>query len=354
MKIIFQDLKKGEVKVEVHNLDDLWYLSHIIEEGDQISGKSIRKIKLGEEDANTKIIKKVVFITIAVEKIEFEKYSNGLRVSGKICEAPEDVPHGSYHSFELEEGSSITIRKKDWAQYQIQTLREACEEKTGDILILVMDRAEGTFALLSRSGYSILTELEGEVGKKGYGDVEGKDFYGELAKQIDAYALRFKVESIIVGSPAFWKEELLAVFKKRNPLLAKHVTLATCNTTGKNGIEEVLKRDEVKTVLKKDRTTRESVLVEELFKEISTQGHAVYGRDEVLEAGDAHAIKVLLITDSYLQEQRREQSYTVIDQLMKEVDRAKGAVQIISSEHEAGKRLQGIGGIAAILRYKLK
>ena len=38
---------------------------------------------------------------------------------------------------------------------------------------------------------------------------------------------------------------------------------------------------------------------------------------------------------------------------MKIVDSTKGEILIISSENEAGKKLDGLGGIAAILRFKL-
>ena len=42
-----------------------------------------------------------------------------------------------------------------------------------------------------------------------------------------------------------------------------------------------------------------------------------------------------------------------IDYIMRSVDNAKGDVVIVSSEHEAGKKLDGLGGIAGILRYKM-
>ena len=49
MKIIHSDLKKGEIKVKAENLDDLWYLSQIIEKNDFIKGRTFRKIKIGED-----------------------------------------------------------------------------------------------------------------------------------------------------------------------------------------------------------------------------------------------------------------------------------------------------------------
>jgi protein pelota len=39
--------------------------------------------------------------------------------------------------------------------------------------------------------------------------------------------------------------------------------------------------------------------------------------------------------------------------MMKETDNAGGNVHIISADHEGGKKLDGLGGIAALLRYKM-
>ena len=59
MKLIHSDIKKGIVKVKVENLDDLWYLNRIIEKNDFIKGKTLRKIKIGEEtQRKQKTIKK--------------------------------------------------------------------------------------------------------------------------------------------------------------------------------------------------------------------------------------------------------------------------------------------------------
>src|SRR3989344_2732562 len=296
MKIIFQDLQKGELKIEITTLDDLWYLSHCIEINDQVQGRTLRKIKLGDDsDKNVKIIKKPVTLKINVERVEFQKFSNNLRISGKITEAPEDIPHASYHTIEVEEGTVIKIIKKSWPKYLLQKIKDACEDKGSKILIVALERDEVTYALLTSSGYKILADLEGEVGKKGYADIEEKDFYTEVAKHLDAYAQRYEVQNIIIGSPAFWKEELVKIIKKKYGSLGPKITLASCNTVGKNAIEEILKREEVKTVLKNDRTARETALVEELLKEIAKDASAAYGKKEVNVAVYAHAVRSLLV-----------------------------------------------------------
>jgi len=59
MQITHKNLKKGEVKVKIDNLDDLWYLSHIIDIGDLIKGQTIRKVRIGDkDDRKSEIIKK--------------------------------------------------------------------------------------------------------------------------------------------------------------------------------------------------------------------------------------------------------------------------------------------------------
>lgn len=354
MKIVFQDLGKGEVKIQVTCLDDLWYLSQIIEENDEVSGKTLRKIKLGDNpDKNVKIVKKPVYLRINVEKVEFHKYSNSLRVSGKVLEGPEDVSQGSYHTFDIDDQTQIRIFKKSWPKYLINKLNEACEDHGTKVLIIALERENATYALLTSSGYEILTEIEGDVGKKGYGEVQEKDFFSEIAKHIEEYDERYHPSSIILASPAFWKEDLFNIIKKKHSHLSSKVTLATCNTNGRNAIEEILRRDEVKTVLKRDRTIKESSLVDELFKEISKNADAAYGLVEVKAAAEAHAIKILLVTDEYIMTKRKENNFDELDYIMKEVDRSRGEVHIISTEHDAGKRLQGLGGIGAILRYKL-
>ena len=50
---------------------------------------------------------------------------------------------------------------------------------------------------------------------------------------------------------------------------------------------------------------------------------------------------------------REENKYKGIEEIMKQIDNTKGDIFIISSEHEAGKKLDGLGGIGAILRYKI-
>ncbi|MBU1204657.1 MAG: hypothetical protein KKE93_01995, partial [Nanoarchaeota archaeon] len=246
MKQIYFNLRKGELKLKVENMDDLWCLSHVIEPGDIVKGKTIRKIKIGETNQRkVNIVKKTVFIEIRVENVEFHEYSSVLRVSGTITQGPEDVTKGSYHTFNLEQGSIITIIKEKWLSFQIEKIKQASVE-TKKILICVLDRDNACFGLLKKQGFSLLSEIKGDVEKKADLKTKTGNFYNEVINKLYDYVERYKIENIILASPAFWKEDLMKNIKDGE--IKKKITLATCSCSGKEAINEVLKRPEVKNV----------------------------------------------------------------------------------------------------------
>ena len=351
MKQIHVNLKKGEMKLKIENMDDIWCLSHIIEPEDLVRGKTVRKIKIGESDQRkVNIVKKTIFIEIRVENVEFHEYSSILRVSGTITQGPEDIQKGSYHTFNLEPGTVITVIKKQWLSFQIEKIKQASVE-TKKILICVLDRDEVCFGLLKKQGFSLLSEIKGDVEKKADLKAKTGNFYGDVVNKLYDYAERYKIENIILASPAFWKEDLMKNIK--NDEIKKKITLATCSCSGKEAIDEVLKRPEVKNVLSQQRVAKELKLVELLLEEISKNSLAVYGLKETEKAVTAGAVEKLLVTDGLIQKTRLNKTYEKIDPMMKNTESMKGTVNIIGSDHDGGKKLDGLGGIAAILRYKL-
>lgn len=352
MKLIYSNLKKGEVKVLTQSLDDLWYLSTLIEPRDIVKGRTLRKIKAASSDEKSKeAVKKPVFIKLEVENVEFSKYTNVLRVSGIIKEAPEEVPLGEHHTFNIDDNTTITIIKENWLKYQLDKLKEACEEKRSSLLICIHDREEAYFALFKKYGYEVLANIRGEVQKKREENIKKENFYLTIIKKLREYIERYKIKQVILASPAFWKEDLMKELKDNE--LKQKIILATCSSATKNGIEEVIKRPEVREALKQERTAKEINKVEELFTEIAKNNLAAYGLKETENAAVIGAVKELLITDTFIIKSRNENFYNIVEKIMKIVEKTKGEVEIISSEHEGGKRLDGLGGIAAILRFKL-
>lgn len=352
MKLLHKDLKHGKIKIKVDSLDDLWYLNAMIEENDRVSGATERKIKVGEgTERNQQVIRKTVFLEIAVEKVEFHKYANILRVSGKITNGPEDIARGTYHTFNIEEETQIEITKQKWLHYQLEKLKEATETKQAKVLLCIVDRDAAFFAIMKQWGYEFLLEMKGDVQKKASPEKVKATFYQEVVKQIEEYEQRYQLDKIIVASPGFWKEYLQEEIK--NKTIAKKIVLATCSDASKTAFEEVLKRPETITALKDDRIVKEMILVDELFKEIMKDGKSAYGLKEAQKAAESGAVQELLVTDALIQKMRQENTFQKLDLIMKTADQTNGNVHIISAEHEGGKKLDGLGGIAAILRYKM-
>jgi len=69
-----------------------------------------------------------------------------------------------------------------------------------------------------------------------------------------------------------------------------------------------------------------------------------YGKKEVETASQAGAVEQLLVIDKLVREPG-------VEKIMNTTENLGGKVMVISSEHDGGKQLQGLGGIAALLRY---
>ena len=347
MKIINSDFQKGKVKLKITDPEDLWYLSHLIEPGDLLTGITSRKVKIGESE-NAKAVKKTFILTIEMESINLEG-EQVLRVNGKSQSESEYIPQGSYHALELEMGSEFALEKSHWPAYQKQKLTEASQQKYTYLLCL-LDREEALMALTKKSGYLILLRLKGDVPKKVKAVESKEDFPLEIIKALGTYVQRYLPEKIILASPAFYKEDLFKCIN--NPELKRKIALATCSDVTEAALDEVMRDPELKVILKDSRARIEKLLVEELLQEINKDNLAVYGWKEVIEATEAGAISKLLLTDNFIRKRKLENNFLELDDLMKQIDILKGEIHLLSSENESGKKLDGLGGIAALLRFK--
>ena len=73
---------------------------------------------------------------------------------------------------------------------------------------------------------------------------------------------------------------------------------------------------------------------------------AAYGEAEVRQALEAGAVEELLILDTIARGGRA-------DDLFDLARRANSTTRVISSGHDGGRKLDGLGGVAALLRYPI-
>lgn len=348
MKIIKKDLK-NTIKLKITNLDDLWVLSNIIEKNDLLTASTERKIKLDtSSDRKKAIITKHINLTIKVEKVQFQ--NNTLRVNGLIQNEIEDIKKNSHHSIEIELNSLITLEKEHWLSFQLDKLEQSTKESS-NILILTFDRENAYFGLLKQFGYSELSELESDMPKKGDTEKKESKYYQQIIKNLEEYDKRFGLNTLIIASPSFWKDDLA---KELPQNLKKKSVLVTCYTLGKSSINELLKREELKSVLEKDQIAREIKIIEKLFESLSKSPEkTAYGFKEVKKAVEFGAVSMLAVTDALIQKYKDEDKYEELNGLLKQADNLKAEIHIISEKNEAGKKLKGLGGIASLLRFAI-
>ena len=125
MKVIEFSPDGKVAKLRIDDPLDLWHLQSILENGDFLTAKTLRTMFIQKEEGKEKGEKKFVTLKIKVEKIEFDKYKNNLRVSGKIVESPKEVQKGSYHTIEIGFGSFLTLEKEEWKQEQLERMERA-------------------------------------------------------------------------------------------------------------------------------------------------------------------------------------------------------------------------------------
>jgi len=333
--------KEGEISLVPESLDDLWHLKFLVEKGDLVYAQTLRKVesatdKIRPESAE----KKPVRLGIRVEKVEFQKFSNRLRIHGII---EDGIDFGAHHTLNIEPGRDLSIIKT-WKNHQLKRIEEAVRaSKRPRVVIVTVEEGYATIGVLREYGVDEIAEITGSSGK-GVGGTR-REFFLQVIKQLEVFG--DEAESIIIAGPGFVKEELFRIMEEISPELKKKALLVDTSSTGVSGYQEVLRRGSIEKILSDMRLVKEAELFEELMKEISRNGAVAYGLEEVKEAAEMGAVETLLITDEMAMTEEGER-------LIRETENKGGKYVIFSTEFDPGKRLAHLGGVAALLRFRIR
>jgi len=348
MRILFKDLRHGKIKLTVESLDDLWHLRHLVEPGDTVISSTWRR----EQEAGDKLRperpeKRRVTLSIRVEKVEFHKHANRLRILGTIV-GGEDV--GGHHSFSLEPKSTLTI-VKEWKPHLIRRVRDAVRaSRRPRVLLVALDDSSAELALVCQYGLEELGTISRYGGGKLYAverEACEKKFFSNLAKTMNDIISREGVRASIVAGPGFTKDGFATFLRDKFHELFQKIKLDNISSGGRAGLYEIVRRGSVERVSRDDRLSYETSLVERLMSEIARGELAIYGREEVGHAASIGAIEKLLVADELLRS-----NLVGVEKILEETRKTRSDVVIISTEHDAGKQLLSVGGIAALLRFK--
>lgn len=352
MKIINEDEKEGIVEVIPETLDDLWHLSHIIEVGDNASSKTTRRIQdnTGDKLRSDRGVKKTFYLGLDIENISFQLFTGKLRLTGVITRGPEDlIPLGSHHTLEVKLNTPLKITKNHWPKWAIKRLNQAIESSRKlSAIIIVLEDDTATMGLMRQFGIEYYGPIKGHVSGKRIIDKNRQkniiQFYEKIIESVNKFD---SIQNIILAGPGFVKNDFYYYLKDKHSDLAKISIIESTGSGGRNGISEVLKKGTVEKLTSENRVALEMMAVNNLLEQIGKNSSKIaYGVKETQNAINLGAVSQLLILDTKIPEEN-------MGSLMDMVENMKGDVMVISSEHEGGKQLESLGGMAAILRYKI-
>ena len=209
-----------------------------------------------------------------------------------------------------------------------------------------MEEGDADIGLVRHYGIEVYSHITQSSGKA-EGNLRNV-FFQEILDQL--VNIVSGTESIVLAGPGFTKEDFLKyALQKENEMMSK-IVLEDTASIGMSGFQEVLRRGAVDRIMEQSRIAREAKLMEDLLKEIAVNGKVAYGLSEVKMALDYGAIDILMICDELLREEREKGE---IDTFLQEVENSQGSIVVFSTVFEPGQKLLALGGIAALLRFRI-
>ncbi len=279
--------------------------------------------------------------------------------------------------------------------FVLDPLREMVKEKEVYGLI-VMDSKEADIGLLMGKRIEPVRHLDsavpGKTTKGGYSQMRFQhvreallnDFMKEVAEEsAKVFLEQEELKGVIVGGPGPNKD----IFVKNEYLTAqvrkKVIGVKDTSYTGEYGLEELVNRSQ--DLLTQAGLVHEREVLEKFFTALQKEGNVVYGIEGTMRALETGAVGSLLISEGFdlwhVRMRCQSGHETEANMIEFEVDKQScdicktrmtvqekkelseiltekavefGAkVELISTDTREGKQFREIGGIGALLRYKI-
>ncbi|MFQ6020906.1 MAG: peptide chain release factor aRF-1 [Candidatus Aenigmatarchaeota archaeon] len=311
-----------------------------------IKSKSTRKNVLG---ALEKILQHL--------KIYKQTPENGLAVfAGNISEQ-EGISDIKLWAVEPPEPLKTKLYWCD-QRFELEPLREMIAEKELYGLV-VMDNREASIGLLKGKKINLLRRLESIVpGKTSKGGQSAQryervregliaDFYKKISDTIRELIPK-NVKGIILGGPGPAKNEFYEKGYLQTDIKNQILGIKNIGYTDEHGLEELVQKSQ--DLLAEASVAKEKALVQRFFEELQKDsGLVTYGFDSVLKALERGAVEIILISEDL-----EHKGKDVAETLEKPAKKYGAIIEIISKDTREGEQLFELGGIAALLRYKIE
>lgn len=392
MKLIRSHIDRdgsGSVTLCPEEPEDMWHAFNLIRPTDLLTAKALRRVTdKSASTGSTRSENVQLNLKIRVKSLDFDAQAGQLHVSGQIAAETKYTKIGQFHTLDLELQRNFTLEKdaqdgEGWDSVAREQLAEATDQTRGtEAVAVVMHEGLANICFVTQFQTVLRQRIEHTVPRKRAGAGRSADHDKGLQKFFNVVLdtlmrqLTTLLENkpgatfpILLASPGFTaagflkhinevatskSDKLLQDLVKRKAFLIVHTSSGHLHS-----LNEVLKSPEVLVNMKDTKYAKETELMDKFFELLrKDDGRAWYGPQEVDRAVEKGAVGrgggTLLISHSLF----RSQDIATRRRWVRLVDRVRdvegGDVRILSSDHESGRRLEGLGGVAAILTFPIE
>ncbi len=366
MNIKSRKYANGVVSLVPETVNDLYVLYNIILPNDQVKARTFRRIRLGNKEGRADKGDRVsMILTLAVEDVSFHEFANRLRIKGKILAGPEDlISFGTYHTFNIEVGSLLTIMKETWSKVDVNRIEEAVKKTaSAKVLIVAIDDSEATLAAISAFSSSIIATFKERIPKKSGSKEKTRieminKFYAKTAFAIEeAFTTQFPdATALVLAGPGFTKDNFYRYLKNKKNITKiplEKIIIETASCGGPSAISEIISKNILGKLIEEEQASLEAVYLEDIMSRLGRNTRTVaYGKEMIDQAIQFGAVETLLIVDNQLRLRDKEKRKQ-LDSLLKAVQSSGGKIVIMSEKHQSGKQVDKFGGKIALLRFPI-
>lgn len=224
--------------------------------------------------------------------------------------------------------------------------------------LLVIERKEASIGLLIGKKIKLLKHIDsfvpgkvragGQSSQRYHRITEGlaKDFYRKVADLIKNEFFGLKgLKGILVGGPGPTKEDFLKEGNLATALMDKVLGVKDIGYADEHGLELLVENSQ--DILAGQEIVHEQKLLERFFNSLGKdRDKTAYGKPEVEKALEYGAVDVLLLSKKLSKEEIRHYEKLAQETSVK--------VELISMDIDEGVQFWNLGGIGAILRFKIQ
>ncbi|KAI9673576.1 MAG: Translation factor pelota [Caeruleum heppii] len=403
MRIIKKNIDSsgvGSVTLFPEEPEDMWHTYNLIARGDILRAPALRRVTTTSATGSTSSTRVHTTFSLAVQNLDFDPQAAELHIAGTVCAENPYTKIGAHHTLDLELARNFTLEKKageeddtkgggGWDSVALETLREATDPaRRATAMACVMGEGVANICLVTEFRTVLKQRVEVAVPRKRGGGKPGGDHDKGLDKffQITMETLLRHVETsnastsssssqnpsgtpppILLASPGFTATQFhgyLTSYARRTthkPLLAllPSILIVHSSSSHIHSLNEILTSPAVIQKLSNTRFARETRAMDDLYAHLRREtGKAVYGPSEVERAVfEKEAVGrgggVLLVCNALF----RSQEVGVRRRWVRVVERVRemrGEVRVLSSAHESGRRLEALGGVAAVTTFPVE